>query len=181
MSRSRSTACHARPVVGRRILITGGTRSGKSHFAETLVDGIADVTYVATGGSRPDDAEWAHRVRLHQDRRPGTWTTLETVDLPAALAHPVVLIDSLTTWLSRSMFTDEGGPLTPPVDALLTALTAATGTLVIVTAKVGSGVIAATAAGCAFADAIGSLNCSVAARCDEVWLCVAGIPMRLQG
>jgi adenosylcobinamide kinase/adenosylcobinamide-phosphate guanylyltransferase len=50
-----------------------------------------------------------------------------------------------------------------------------------VTDEVGSGVIAPTAAGRAFADAIGSLNAQVAALCDEVWLCVAGIPMRLQG
>lgn len=64
-----------------RTLILGGARSGKSTRAEQLLGEHPDVLYVATGGSREGDAEWAARVALHRrrrrpagaPRRPGTW------------------------------------------------------------------------------------------------------------
>ena len=67
-----------------RTLVTGGIRSGKSALAENLLG--ADATYVATAPGRDDDPDWAARIRDHRARRPASWRTVETSDLPGALA-----------------------------------------------------------------------------------------------
>ena len=74
---------------GYRVLVLGGARSGKSVTAERLLAVRDQVDYVATGAV-PDasDPEWAARVRIHQQRRPPHWTTLETRDLESVLAGP---------------------------------------------------------------------------------------------
>ncbi len=77
-----------RPRRGRafRVLVLGGARSGKSVTAERMLAGRARVDYVACGMPADDaDPSWAERVRLHQERRPAHWTTLETRDLESVL------------------------------------------------------------------------------------------------
>ena len=66
-----------------------GARSGKSSFAEALLARRGDVHYVACG-LVPDgsDPEWTDRVALHRARRPASWRTVETVDLPSVLGRP---------------------------------------------------------------------------------------------
>ncbi|HYN95399.1 MAG TPA: bifunctional adenosylcobinamide kinase/adenosylcobinamide-phosphate guanylyltransferase, partial [Pilimelia sp.] len=60
------------------VLVLGGTRSGKSAFAESLVADAHGVRYVATAApAAPGDDEWGARVAAHRDRRPATWTTEE--------------------------------------------------------------------------------------------------------
>ncbi len=77
-----------RPRRGRafRVLVLGGARSGKSVTAERMLAGRERVDYVACGMPADDaDPSWAERVRLHQERRPAHWTTLETLDLESVL------------------------------------------------------------------------------------------------
>lgn len=69
------------PDVPRRTLVLGGARSGKSVEAERRLEAFPDVLYVATGGTRNGDNEWAARVHAHRERRPGSWRTTETCDL----------------------------------------------------------------------------------------------------
>jgi adenosylcobinamide kinase/adenosylcobinamide-phosphate guanylyltransferase len=181
-----------------RVLVLGGARSGKSVTAERLLAGRARVDYVATG-ALPDDSdpEWAARVRLHQQRRPAHWATLETRDLERVLAAPdltakqlatPVLVDCLSTWLAGVM--DECGlwsaapgaskALAARVDGLLDAWRATRRTVVAVSNEVGSGVVPGTASGVRYRDELGLLNTRVAAQCQQVWLCTAGIPRRLK-
>ena len=93
--RSRRRRGHVRddrrPATDRRprlALVLGGARSGKSVRAEQLVAADPRVTYVATGGNRPDDEEWAERVALHRSRRPAGWSTRETEDVAASFDPP---------------------------------------------------------------------------------------------
>ncbi|MFI1160183.1 bifunctional adenosylcobinamide kinase/adenosylcobinamide-phosphate guanylyltransferase [Streptomyces sioyaensis] len=72
---------HAVPDLPRRTLVLGGARSGKSLEAERRLAAFPDVVYVATGGTRDGDEDWAQRVSLHRERRPGSWRTVETCDL----------------------------------------------------------------------------------------------------
>ncbi|MFE3549245.1 bifunctional adenosylcobinamide kinase/adenosylcobinamide-phosphate guanylyltransferase [Streptomyces kronopolitis] len=72
---------HAVPDLPRRTLVLGGARSGKSVEAERRLEAFPDVVYVATGGTRDGDEDWAQRVSLHRERRPGSWRTVETCDL----------------------------------------------------------------------------------------------------
>ena len=54
---------------GRRVLVLGGSRSGKSRHAEQLLAGATPVTYVATAHGDPADAEWTARIERHRTRR----------------------------------------------------------------------------------------------------------------
>jgi adenosylcobinamide kinase/adenosylcobinamide-phosphate guanylyltransferase len=168
-----------------RVLVTGGVRSGKSTHAETLLAGEPAVTYVAPGPV-VDDADWRARVATHQARRPVTWTTLETGDLPAALGvGGPVLVDCLGTWLTRLM--DDAGLWDASADDVAAyveqrtaeAVAALGETVVLVTNEVGMGVVPEHRSGRLFRDLLGTVNQRFGAVCDEVHLVVAGRMLRL--
>ncbi|ADP83201.1 bifunctional adenosylcobinamide kinase/adenosylcobinamide-phosphate guanylyltransferase [Pseudofrankia inefficax] len=188
---------------GRRVLITGGARSGKSQLAEDMLAGRAQVVYLATGAvPTADDPEWSARVATHQARRPASWTTVETADAagilaadPAAAGPRAVLFDCVGTWLTAAMdasgiwAADEAGgtvattadaALAQAQDRLVAAWAGTTADVVAVTNEVGSGVVPATRSGRRFRDELGRLNTRLAAVADEVWLCTAGIPLRIR-
>ena len=52
--------------------------------------------------------------------------------------------------------------------------------MVAVSNEVGSGVVPATESGIRFRDELGVVNARVAAECEQVWLCTAGIARRLR-
>lgn len=163
-------------------------RSGKSRHAEELLESFPAVTYVATGGTRDGDAEWAERVALHRARRPRSWTTVETDDVAAVLreADEPLLIDCLGTWLTARLDRHDvwsGGDLAAvetDVEELLDAWRSCAVPAVAVSNEVGSGVVPPTASGRLFRDLLGRLNARVAAESQAVTLVVAGIPTRLR-
>ena len=167
-----------------RTLVLGGTRSGKSRYAEDLLPLIKEA-YARRG----DDPEWSARIDVHRARRPRSWTTLEDTAVAAVVragAGPL-LVDDLATWLTGVL--DDAGawdaPTVPPavgaaVEELVAAVAAARDRVVLVSAEVGLGVVPATRAGRLFRDELGALNAAVAAVCDEVVLLVAGIPLHLK-
>jgi adenosylcobinamide kinase/adenosylcobinamide-phosphate guanylyltransferase len=177
-----------------KMLVLGGTRSGKSAWAESSVTGA--VTYVATAPPRPGDADWDARIALHRDRRPGSWDTVETGTDPAALpavlraasADRTLLVDDLGAWTTAAL--DDAAAWDDPAGAgtieaacaaLVDALTACAAPVVLVSPEVGWGVLPATRAGRIFADAHGRLNQRLAAVCDRAVLVVAGLPLPLDG
>jgi adenosylcobinamide kinase/adenosylcobinamide-phosphate guanylyltransferase len=167
---SRVSAGTPRP---RRILVTGGSRSGKSEEAERRLAAEPDVVYAATAHEIPDDAEWTARLDLHRERRPAHWTTVTTGRLAPLLTStgPPLLVDDLGFWVVRS---EESA------DDLVDAFRRTPRTAVVVTSEVGSGVVPATSAGRTFRDQLGKLNARMAAEADEVWQCVAGVACRLK-
>ena len=176
----------------RRVLVLGGTRSGKSAVAEDILTGFGCVDYVATGARGTGDPEWQARIRKHQQRRPAQWRTLETLDLAGVLSSrdvaTPVLIDCLSTWLARVMDDcdvwsggqDADGELAARTDGLVAAWRASPRHVVAVSSEVGSGIVPATASARRFCDELGQLNARIAACCEEVWLCTAGIAQRLR-
>lgn len=175
----------------RRVLVLGGARSGKSRYAEELLRRRTDIDYVACGPPADgSDPEWDERVAMHRARRPSSWRTLETVDLPAVLRTPgpPVLLDCLSTWLARTMDdcgTWTGGPdsdgrLGAAVDALVGAWADVARPVVAVSNEVGSGVVPATPSGRRYRDELGVLNARIAGGADRVWLLTAGLPQRLR-
>ncbi|MGH3323064.1 MAG: bifunctional adenosylcobinamide kinase/adenosylcobinamide-phosphate guanylyltransferase, partial [Streptomyces sp.] len=182
------------PEVPRRTLVLGGARSGKSVTAERALATFPGVVYVATGGTRESDPEWAERVSAHRERRPASWRTRETCDLVPLLTGtgPPLLIDCLALWLTDAM--DEAGAwddarwknggaraLRERVTELVAALRGTRRTVVAVSNEVGSGVVPATPAGRRFRDELGRLNAAFAAECEQVLLVTAGIPHPLRG
>jgi adenosylcobinamide kinase / adenosylcobinamide-phosphate guanylyltransferase len=180
----------ARPL-GRHRLLLGGARSGKSRLAERWAARGGPVTYVATGGRRPDDPEWEARVAAHRARRPADWRTVETSDVVGILDEAdrgtVVLVDCLALWLtalldqvdawSRTEAGDESGVRADcdgPVADLVRAVRDCRADVILVSNEVGMGVVPATASGRLFRDLLGLVNMRVGDACDETTLVVAG-------
>ncbi len=174
------------------VLVTGGVRSGKSRYAESLLSVDEPVSYLTPGypANPVADAEWAARVAAHQLRRPASWLTVETLALAEAVgdAPGPVLIDCLGTWLTRLFDTwhawdaedaEWSQLLESDVSALVSAINGHKGDVVVVTNEVGWGVVSEYRSGRMFADNLGRLNQQVAAACDQVFLMVAGRPLSL--
>ncbi|GAA2078973.1 bifunctional adenosylcobinamide kinase/adenosylcobinamide-phosphate guanylyltransferase [Streptomyces albiaxialis] len=186
-------AYHAVPDIPRRTLVLGGARSGKSVEAERRLAAFPGVVYVATSGTRDDDAEWGARVAAHRERRPASWRTEETCALEPLLAEdgPPLLIDCLSLWLSHTMddvrawddsLWDNGGSraLAERVASLIAAVRATPRRIVAVSNEVGSGIVPATPSGRRYRDELGRLNAAFAAECEHVLLTVAGLPQPLK-
>jgi adenosylcobinamide kinase/adenosylcobinamide-phosphate guanylyltransferase len=182
------------PEIPRRTLVLGGARSGKSVEAEARLASFPGVVYVATGGSREGDPEWAARVSAHKERRPASWRTEETCDLVPLLDEPgpPLLVDCLALWLTDAMdsvgaWDDErwatvgSRMLSERVGALVAALRRTRRTVVAVSNEVGSGIVPDTSSGRRFRDELGRLNAQFAAECEQVLLVTAGIVHPLRG
>ena len=170
------------------ILVTGGARSGKSRFAEGVAEGFQPLRgYLATG--QPGDAEMAQRIARHRGRRGAEWETVEEpLELTAALLandgrFSVLLVDCITMWLSNLMFMSEGGAsgallrvagFTESFQSLKTPL-------VIVTNEVGMGIVPEHPLARSFRDLAGEANEMIAARADEVYVTISGLPLKLKG
>lgn len=163
-------------------LILGGARSGKSAYAEGLVEdsGLGPL-YLATATSGDD--EMSERIQAHRKRRGNAWTTIEEpLDLADALmrhsdSEKAILVDCLTLWLSNLM------TLSRDIDAeterLVSVLPDLSSPIVFVTNEVGLGVVPANDLARTFRDHAGRLHQSVARAADRVVLMVAGLPMSL--
>lgn len=175
-------------------LVMGGVRSGKSRLAEELALGHGTpLAYIATGAA--GDAEMAERIARHQDRRGPCWTTIEEpVDLPGALrqtaaGHKAILVDCLTLWLSNLLLQYEASLHLEEVSAavladvrtLAEALRQLDVPVIIVASEVGMGIVPDNRLARLFRDLAGEANEMVGAVADQVYICFAGIPMKLKG
>ena len=164
------------------LLITGGTRSGKSSFAEkrTLSYGTP-VLYIAT--AQAFDEEMENRIQLHQQRRGDEWRTISE---PLAIANILTsldrqgacLVDCLTLWLSNLIFAEED--ISKATSSLIEAIAARRDPVILVTNEVGCGIVPENALARQFRDEAGRLNQIVAEAVDEVYTCISGIPLKLK-
>ncbi|SEP68320.1 adenosylcobinamide kinase /adenosylcobinamide-phosphate guanylyltransferase [Solimonas aquatica] len=167
-----------------RTLILGGARSGKTRLAQQLAaDSALAVTYIATAGA--GDAEMAARIARHREDRPAHWQTVECPhQLSAtlrALAAPerCLLVDCLTLWLSNLLQQSEQ-TLARECAALGESVSQLPGRIILVANETGLGVVPLGALTRRFVDEAGRLHQQLARRCDEVLLCVAGLPLTLK-
>ena len=166
-------------MVGGKVLVLGGIRSGKSAYAESLLDGADSVLYVATSAVPEGDDAFESRIAAHRFRRPASWESLETGDDPALLVETVraaqageaLLVEDLGGWAAAVLDRDDAAEL---VSRIVDAVRDCAADLVMVSPEVGLSVVPATESGVAFADLLGDLNRSVADACDSVALVVAG-------
>lgn len=191
----------ARKNSGRLVLVTGGVRSGKSLFAEHLAATLGHkVLYLATSEIR--DQEMALRVKAHQDRRPSNWSTIEEPikikEVISAIGqeYQVVLVDCLTLYISNLMAKnglmqendnndltvqpEQESIITHEIEQLCSVAKETCVTTLIVTNEVGWGIVPSYPLGRLFRDLVGQCNQIVAAHSDEVFLLVAGLPIKIK-
>ena len=163
-------------------LVLGGARSGKSRFAEAMVERSAKPIYLATG--RAWDGEMSARIDQHRARRGGRWTTVEEpLDLAGmlpTLAAPdaVVLVDCLTLWITNLMMAERD--MAEEIRRLIGCFGSLQGPVIFVSNEVGLGIVPDNAMARAFRDHAGRLHQEVAAVADAVYFLVAGIPMTVK-
>lgn len=181
-------------TVARSELILGGQRSGKSRRAELLARAWLaqsrshQAVLIAT--AQAHDAEMRERIARHQrdraERVPGLQTVEEPLHLDRAIpthSRPdtLLVVDCLTLWLTNHLMPAQGTAGEAPIAALLQALRAAPGPLVLVGNEIGLGVIPMGREVRHFVDTLGRLNQDVARVCERVSFMAAGLPLTLKG
>jgi adenosylcobinamide kinase/adenosylcobinamide-phosphate guanylyltransferase len=168
-------------VISDITLVLGGARSGKSRYAEQILQRHqAPWVYIATAQALGD--EMRSRIAEHRFRRGPEW---HTVEAPVALADALdragelpVLVDCLTLWLTNVML---GGHDVPTAaGALAAALQRRTAPTLLVSNEVGLGIVPHTRLGRSFRDQAGWLNQRVASLANQVVFMIAGLPMTLK-
>ena len=178
----------------RTTLVLGGARSGKSTYAERLVDGTLDggaprpAVLIATAdladSARYGDIEMVARIAAHRRRRGVHWQTIEepialaTVLRRHADARPI-LVDCLTLWLSNLLLRDHD--VGAAGEALMAALADMRTDVVLVANEVGLGIVPDNALARHFRDEAGRLNMRLAQQAGRVVFLVAGLPMTVKG
>lgn len=191
-------------MAGTKLLVTGGSRSGKTAYAEAAAGALSsEVVYIATASVRNDDGgEMVQRIAAHRRARPQGWTTAEE---PVAAGRAIrehaapgrcIVLDCVTLWLSNVLGLHEvhqfnGEARDRPLllnrerleaerIALLSAIEQCSGHLVVVTNELGSGVVPMGALTRFFVDEHGWTNQRIAELCDSVVLMVAGMPVKVK-
>lgn len=163
-------------------LVLGGARSGKSRYAEGLIEAVGGGVYVAT--AQAFDSEMTDRIATHQARRGDAWQTVEApLDLVGTLTSvpcrgKPVLVDCLTLWISNLMMNDLD--VAREVAALAAAVPTLDGSTVFVSNEVGLGIVPENAMARAFRDYAGSAHQSLAQVCDRVVFVAAGLPLTMK-
>lgn len=170
------------------ILVTGGQRSGKSTYAETLALSLADnPVYMAT--AHIWDNEFRQRVDRHKQRRGPQWTNIEEEKVLSRhdVTGRVVVVDCCTLWATNYFFYENLGEETPDVDAVLKEIeeefdkfTSQDATFIFVTNEIGSGGTRSNPLQRLFTDLLGWLNQYIAQKADEVVLMVSGISVKIK-
>ena len=181
----------------KNILITGGARSGKSRFAQELALRLGKtVLFVATAVA--GDEEMRQRIAEHQRTRPVAWNTLEvTTHVGSEIIQKigraqVVIVDCITLLVSNifGQYTDQTGEqidaalveqeVTTEISELLECLNRIDVSFIMVTNEVGMGLVPANQMGRLYRDLLGKANQLLAQQVDEVYLMVAGVPVRIK-
>lgn len=179
------------------VLVFGGVRSGKSAFAASLASGLGErVIYLATAD--PGDPEMAERVANHRASRPKSWLTAEAPFVSAweheGVEGAVVLVECMTLLLSnafarvglysgREVDRAAKEEVWRRVEEEISALEGLSlrNAVIAVSNEVGMGVIGADPLTRAFVDLHGRMNQRLASAAREVYLVVAGVPLKVKG
>lgn len=182
--------------LSRITLVTGGSRSGKSSFGEGLLREEDDVLYIAT--SIVTDDEMGQRVFIHKSRRNEKWQTFEGYKNLNKIIEETnckyIMLECITTMITNLMFdsyTDFDNiskqgiqSLEDSISGQVTEIISSARTfdkeLVIITNEVGFGLVSEYRLGRIFTDISGRVNQLIGKLCDEAYLVVSGLPLKLK-
>tara|TARA_B100000989_G_scaffold221684_1_gene169409 strand:+ start:758 stop:1270 length:513 start_codon:yes stop_codon:yes gene_type:complete len=168
----------------KNVLITGGNRSGKSEFAESMALKISNKPfYIFTGLNL--DLEMNERIIKHKKRRKDKWNEFESylnlVDVINQTDNQngtPRLVDCLTIWINNLIF--EKLNVEQEINKLIKCIKVQKSPLIMVTNELGLGVIPDNKLSRDFLDVNGDLNKMIANIADEVYLVISGIPLKIK-
>lgn len=183
---------HRRGTMGQIVLVTGGARSGKSRFAESLcLQAQGPFHYIATCPRIAGDSDLAERIAAHQQQRAGQgWTTREEpLDIERALqdaqtSGASALLECLGLWVSNLIYHNIANhkaaeqDLRERVIAMCHAWHQGDGgTLVVVGQEAGWGILPTERESRLWLDLLGGVRNTFAQEADTVWLVASGLPL----
>lgn len=176
------------------VFITGGQRSGKSSFAENLLKDKSNVGYIAT--SIVTDKEMEERVKIHRKTRPEVWRTIEAYrDFSQEIgSEDIYLLECLGTMTGNIMYdyTKDLDSIDSHISKLIeeeiykeirdliNTINCLDKDLIIVTNEVGFSLTSTNHVGRVYTDILGRINQRVAKLCDQAYLIVSGMEVRLK-
>ena len=162
------------------IFITGGTKSGKSEFAEHLAKGAKTLSYVALSQNNIDDKEWQDKIKLHQKRRPKDWKLIETSDLLTILRKEggPLLIDSIGGFVMESI-DKEHNEWSRKLQSLINHLIKRRSITFIVGEQVGWSLVSEYKIGNTYIERIGELQKIITKISKDNWLAINGRAIKI--
>ena len=186
-------------VMSKVIMVTGGSRSGKSVIAEQKAKeyGKRSVLYLAT--AIPVDDDMKERIRIHQERRDSEWGTYEGYrdlgEVVKSTEKNTILLDCVTVMITNILCEDEErdfdkisasevekleSEVIKELSNLVKAIRDEDKTLIIVSNEVGMSVVPSYRLGRIFSYISGKANQVLASLSDEVYVAISGLPLRLK-
>ena len=162
------------------IFITGGTKSGKSEFAEYLGRKIKKITYIALSESRPEDLSWQKKILKHRQRRPTDWKLIETNNLIKVLNNETgpLLIDSIGGFIMESINIKED-EWEQKISLLINLLKNREKSTLIVGEQVGWSLVSEYEIGNKYIERLGNLQKKITKISQENWLTLNGRAIKL--
>lgn len=183
--------------MGKIRLITGGMRSGKSSYVESILETVeGKVLYIAT--AKVTDEEMEERVRIHQGRRGSRYRTYEGYknlnDIIEQASEKHVMIECFGTLITNLMFDcyhefellnmedihKMEEKIMKEVKSLVKVFNEREKNYWLITNEVGLALVSEYKLGRIYTDILGRVNQMLAAEADEVILMVCGLPMKIK-
>jgi 5,6-dimethylbenzimidazole synthase len=171
---------------GKTVLVTGGSRSGKSRHALQLASKTNDPKiFIAT--AEPLDDEMSERIKKHQAERGKEWITIEESLDPASVIREkgsqpgYIVLDCITLWLSNmTMKNMARETILERVNNFIQECKKCASDIIVITNELGSGIIPMESTARSFRDIAGETNQILASEFDEVVNMVSGIPVTIK-
>ena len=162
------------------IFITGGTKSGKSEFAEHLAKKVKNLSYVALSDKNIDDKDWLEKINLHRKRRPKGWILIETTDLLNTLSKEdgPLLIDSIGGFVMESIERNHKEWLAK-MYSLINHLKKRRSATIIVGEQVGWSLVSEYKIGNTYIERIGELQKRITRISNDNWLAINGRAIKI--
>ena len=175
-----SKKLNTRDDLSQIIFITGGTKSGKSEFAEHLAKEVKKLSYVALSEKNIDDKEWQEKINLHRKRRPKDWKLIETTDLLNTLSKEdgPLLIDSIGGFVIESI-DKEHKEWSKKMNSLISSLKKRNNIIFIVGEQVGWSLVSEYKIGNTYIERIGELQKRITKISKDNWLAINGRAIKI--
>lgn len=169
------------------VLVTGGSGSGKSAFAEDRVLSFGEKKRIYIATMHPFDQESIKRVQRHRKMRAGKgfetvecYTGLKNVSVPK---DSVVLLECMSNLTANEMFEEQGAHRDTVGEILkgVSHLCEQASHVVIVTNEIFSDALSFDQEMETYLKYLGNINQKLAEKADEAVEVVYGIPVYIKG